>query len=70
MGQPPLGRCGLCRHLREGLVNVSDDEAANPTAQYACDAFPKGIPDEITEDGFDHRLAYLGDGGIRFEPRA
>ena len=32
-----------------------------------CAAFPKGIPGEIWEEGFDHRQAYPGDGGIRFE---
>ena len=32
-----------------------------------CTAFPEGIPDAITEGLFDHRRAYPGDGGVRFE---
>lgn len=32
-----------------------------------CAAFPAGIPAPIAEGGFDHRKAYPGDGGIRFE---
>lgn len=34
---------------------------------WACDAFPAGIPEEISVDGFDHRRPYPGDGGVRFE---
>lgn len=33
-----------------------------------CAAFPAGIPDEIFSGQFDHRKAYDGDGGIRWEP--
>ncbi|RAY14205.1 hypothetical protein DPM19_14570 [Actinomadura craniellae] len=33
---------------------------------YLCDAFPDGIPKDIHFDGFDHRLPYPGDHGIRF----
>jgi hypothetical protein len=33
-----------------------------------CTAFPDGIPEEITEQKFDHRMAYPGDHDIRFEP--
>lgn len=32
-----------------------------------CEAFPDGIPDEVLVDGFDHRLPFPGDGGVRFE---
>ncbi len=32
-----------------------------------CSAFSAGIPAEILEGGFDHRQAFPGDKGIRFE---
>jgi hypothetical protein len=31
-----------------------------------CAAFPKGIPSAILLFGADHRVAFEGDGGIRF----
>jgi hypothetical protein len=45
--------CKLCKH-RQGL---------------SCTAFPEGIPVEIREMYVDHRHAYAGDRGIRFEPK-
>jgi hypothetical protein len=33
----------------------------------ACTAFPTGIPEAITFDRHDHRKAFRGDGGVRFE---
>jgi hypothetical protein len=35
--------------------------------QAICPAFPDGIPDEIYLGAFDHRKAFKGDNGIRFE---
>ncbi len=37
---------------------------------YRCPAFPGpgGIPEVIMLGGFDHREAFPGDHGIRFEP--
>ena len=32
-----------------------------------CEAFPDGVPDEILTNAHDHRKAYPGDKGIRFE---
>lgn len=45
-------QCFTCRHLR-------------PYGR--CEAFPNGIPAEITSGEFDHHLPYVGDNGIRFE---
>ena len=33
----------------------------------SCAAFPNGIPDAIYLGAFDHRSAYVGDKGIRFQ---
>ena len=32
-----------------------------------CAAFPKGIPDEVITGEHDHKYAYKGDNGIRWE---
>jgi len=34
---------------------------------HTCDAFPEGIPSEIVKGEFDHRSAYPGDHGVRWE---
>lgn len=52
---PPI--CTACTRLKLG-----DDLDG-----WRCEAFPEGIPVEITEGGFDHRKAFRGDNGIRFE---
>ena len=46
-------QCMTCRHYRR------DD--------FACDAFPEEIPDEIMSGDFDHVEEYPGDNGIRWE---
>lgn len=33
-----------------------------------CTVFPDGIPDEITNNTFDHRMPFPGDGGVQFQP--
>jgi hypothetical protein len=46
--------CDLCKHYQ---------------GDRKCDAFPEGIPTEIWWWGYDHRLSFPGDNGIRFEFR-
>lgn len=46
-------QCNLCKHYLGGG---------------ACEAFLEGIPAPIRTGDFDHRKAYDGDGGIRWEP--
>ena len=36
--------------------------------EFACDAYPNGIPDEILDNEVDHREAVEGDRGLRFRP--
>ena len=54
---PPI--CEACEHR-----GYRDDGPG-----WACVAFPHGIPEEISIGGFDHRRAYPGDGGWRFQLR-
>jgi hypothetical protein len=51
-----IPQCVYCKHYRgkEGRART-------------CDAFPKGIPDVIFRNDFDHREPYPKDNGIRFE---
>ena len=48
-------QCHGCRHR----------DRRDPTR---CSAFPTGIPLAIQLNEHDHRQAYPGDGGTRFEP--
>lgn len=47
-------QCLWCKHKWSGVLQ--------------CDAFPDGIPPEIVTGLHDHRQAFDGDGGIRYEP--
>jgi len=44
-------------------------ECKHQTEPGYCEAFPDGIPDEITAGEHDHQNPYPGDNGIRFEPK-
>ena len=45
-------QCWVCAHYR-GMLH--------------CDAFPKGIPEDILTGQADHREEYQGDGGVTFQ---
>jgi len=55
---PDIILCGDCQHVhplgKDGILR--------------CKAFPDGIPGEILDGKHDHKNAYPGDNGIRFEP--
>lgn len=48
--------CAFCKHAHQSEMITT------------CDAFPKGIPEQILQDGYNHRQPFTGDHGIRFEP--
>lgn len=64
----PAAICDACVRHR-WLPNPDHDPAeGKPFSSmiHYCEAFPDGIPTDIYLEGFDHRLPYPGDHGIRF----
>mgnify|MGYP003314263492 CR=1 FL=1 len=55
--QMDRGFCMACERLQ-----IPDNKL-----MFVCEAFPKGIPAEITMDGYAHRKPYPGDNGILFK---
>lgn len=53
-GKLGISQCVWCRH------RSADGRR--------CKAFPKGIPEAILSNRHDHRYAFDGDYGVRFEP--
>jgi len=69
MGAPNISaQCIGCKHFHGDIVYRDTEEGVEENSMPACEAFPDGIPEEITEERHDHREPYPGDRGIRFEP--
>lgn len=63
----PATICAACTRLKSTSNPDPDERSPYTTFIRFCAAFPDGIPDDIDLGGFDHRLPYPGDQGIRFE---
>jgi hypothetical protein len=61
IGPPPICE-GCTRRIVDSNAHVDDE------VRYACEAFPRGIPQDIVLNQFDHRKRHDGDHGLRFEP--
>ncbi|MGI8335780.1 hypothetical protein ACRYCC_38025 [Actinomadura scrupuli] len=63
----PASICAACTRIK--ITSNPDDDGRSPYTTFIrfCAAFPEGIPDDIDLGGFDHRLPYPGDQGIRFK---
>lgn len=59
--------CEACAHLRLTLNPDHDGKSVYTVYVHYCRSFPDGIPEDIYPGGFDHRLPYPGDGGVRFQ---
>jgi len=60
MTTPKTPLCATCKHLRDFPPEGED-------FGLACDAYPRGIPEEILDSKVDHRKPYSGDQGIRYK---
>ncbi len=68
LAQKAWSTCDSCLHLRRmDNPDYSDSDGPYAFEIYFCRAFPDGVPEDIYPNGFDHRLPYPGDKGIRFE---
>ena len=68
----PVSICESCRWYEPRMEMEGPHGLREPIFTPACRAYPEGIPAPIFEGGFDHRGAYFGDGGRRwqFDPRS
>ena len=49
-----------------GILNDSEPFSESKEVNY-CEAFPKGIPDEIAYGDNDHTKPFKGDNGIQYQ---
>lgn len=61
--EPPR-QCVQCAHFN--FEYYSEHPEVNDRGVLKCEAFPKGIPDDIQEGRFDHTKPHEGDNGVQF----
>jgi len=65
---PASRQCTVCKHFSGFTEPPNPARVLDATQIPTCAAFPDGIPTKITEERFDHRQPFPGDGGVRWEP--
>lgn len=63
---PRHDTCYICKHYT-GVKVVDRQSNIEGLHINTCEAFPNGIPDEITYGNIDHKRSFHGDNGIIFE---
>jgi len=56
--------CSTCVHFTHDITDEDHDHF-----RFKCAAFPKGIPEVIMYNEFDHHQPFPGDHGMQYQPR-
>lgn len=59
--------CDTCIHFLRTFTDPPDEPTITDLSQWQCEAFPKGIPDAIAYNEFDHHDPFPGDHGMRYQ---
>tara|TARA_R110002012_G_scaffold295620_1_gene492296 strand:+ start:492 stop:680 length:189 start_codon:yes stop_codon:yes gene_type:complete len=49
------------------MKSIQCNICVHHNGDWTCDAFPNGIPDEISDGKHDHSNKFKGDKGVRFQ---
>lgn len=59
--------CNTCKHFKYETGYFIIEEELEGLHTFICDAFPNGIPDEISYRAHSHKTPHPGDNGIQYE---
>ena len=65
---PHVEICDICKHYI-GTELIEVEEGVEEDFLNICNAFPKGIPEDILKGDHDHKSPHSGDNGIQWEKR-